>query len=234
MKFDKLRNAPFLTLLCGLCVQGFVPVTFKRLKRVGFKSHSVTSVRFAKKTAAFDEVISIYDKRFPNRAKSSKPLPWLSWGVPATDIDGTKIKTESSSSGKTFYDIAEKDLQATFTEMSNLYGQSNALDMCKVEPGILAFDRKNFAPTLKIYGDIFGKEEAKGMVQRNPNLLACKPFTAEGAGDETMQMSYVIAFTRPIGNYAIVLLVALLSVPAFEGILNIPIRANFFSLLSGS
>eukprot|EP00975_Prorocentrum_lima_P004550 985355-Prorocentrum_lima.AAC.1 len=47
--------------------------------------------------------------------------------------------------------------------------------MVKAVPGCLAFDPSNFQGTYDVFCETFGEDKAKGMVRRNPNLLAVKP-----------------------------------------------------------
>ena len=97
------------------------------------------------------------------------------------------------------FDVQDEKLRATFNTVAKLYGEENALKMVKIQPGILAFNKDNMAASLDAFAENFGLEEAKEMVIRNPGLLSVKPANAEGADDLTMQLSYVVEFTRPIG-----------------------------------
>jgi hypothetical protein len=60
------------------------------------------------------------------------------------------------------------------------------------------------------------------LVKRNPNLLSV-PTTgygsAEGADKETIYLSYVIAYTRPIGGILLFTLFGLLLTPFFKQLL---------------
>ena len=91
--------------------------------------------------------------------------------------------------------------------------------------------KNDFAPCLKAYIEIFGEEEAKAMVTRNPGLLALTPKEAAGADDTTMRASYVIGATAPYGDVLLPGILALLLVPAFESVSGIPIRATLFSAI---
>lgn len=69
----------------------------------------------------------------------------------------------------------------------------------KAVPGSLGFDPSLFRETFEAFTEVFGAEETKGMVTRNPNLLAVRPTGFGGAINakkDTMQMSYLIAYTR--------------------------------------
>jgi hypothetical protein len=63
--------------------------------------------------------------------------------------------------------------------------------------------------TLDVYVKKWGIEKATGVVVRNPNILfipASGYGSAETAGDETVVLSYIINFTRPIGKPLLLLL----------------------------
>ena len=69
----------------------------------------------------------------------------------------------------------------------------------KNSPSCLGYDGSVFQATYEAFSEVFGEEETKGMVTRNPNLLAVRPTGFGGAinaKSDTMQMSYVIAATR--------------------------------------
>ena len=106
--------------------------------------------------------------------------------------------------------------------------------MAKALPVCLTFDKTQFAGALKEYTAIFGEEEAKAMVCRNPGLLAVKAVEAAKATDQTMQASYAIAATRPFGAVLLPTLGALLLVPALESISGIPIRIAVFAAITGA
>ena len=114
----------------------------------------------------------------------------------------------------------DEKLRATFDALVPLYGEENALNMVKIQPGVLAFNKENFRPSLEAFGEKFGVEEAKAMVLRNPGLLSVKPANAASADDLTMQLSYVVEVTRPIGAAGPIGVLALLSVPVIEGALG--------------
>jgi len=119
------------------------------------------------------------------------------------------------------FDVNDDKLRIAFNTIVTLYGEENALKMVKIQPGVLAFNKDNFAPSLDAFGETFGLEEAKDMVIRNPGLLSVKPVIAASADDLTMQMSYVVDFTRPIGAAGPVLILGLLAVPALESALGV-------------
>ena len=177
-----------------------------------------------------DEAVQIYQKKYPKRAPF-KPF-FSEWGLPPKDIDGTEIKKSKSGGAtvtKTIFDVEEKEQREAFRELCRLYGSDEALQMTTIQPGILAFDKTNFAPSLKAYSGVFGEDEAKGMIARNPGLLAVKPADAAGSDDTTMKFSYILAATRPVGQYGVYGLLALLSLPVIEGISGVPFRANLIN-----
>jgi len=73
------------------------------------------------------------------------------------------------------YDLTEPELKKCFAELANVYGEDNASKMVNAVPGSLSFDPQYFKPTFDIFAETFGADKAKGMVVRNPNLLATKP-----------------------------------------------------------
>lgn len=69
----------------------------------------------------------------------------------------------------------------------------------KNSPSCLGYDGSLFQATFEAFSEVFGEEETRGMVTRNPNLLAVRPTGFGGACNaksDTMQMSYIIAATR--------------------------------------
>ena len=122
------------------------------------------------------------------------------------------------------------DLISAFNAIAQLYGEDNALQMVKIQPGILAFRKENFAPSLAAFSEVFGEEESKDMVIRNPGLLSVNPKSAAAVDDLTMQLSYVVQYTRPIGNAGPAILLALVCVPAIEGALGLE-RGAFLNSL---
>merc|ERR1712151_1414880 len=146
---------------------------------------------------------------------------------------GAKINDASSAQkSKSLFDIDEARQKNAFIELTRLYGEDDALKMTKILPNILAFDYKNFDGALSAFSEIFGEEEAKGMVVRNPSLLAVNPAVAATSDDQTMQLSYVVSATR--GKPISPVLLALLCVPGLEQLTQIPIRAQLFASISGS
>ncbi|CAM9858501.1 unnamed protein product [Discosporangium mesarthrocarpum] len=139
-----------------------------------------------------------------------------------------EIPTAEASAGKVF-DTIEK-----------IYGSDNALKMVKAVPGVLGYGTENMKPSFDAFSETFGVEETKGMVTRNPNLLAVRPSGFGGAcnaKDDTMYASYVIAYTRPIGGLLLGGLFLLLCIPVAEISTGIPrqeLLQTIFSTFSGS
>lgn len=180
------------------------------------------------------EAVEIYGAKYSyNKApREDSILDSLSRvGVPKTDIDGTKVMTGKGKDGRRITDMQEKEVAATFNGLAAVYGGERALEMVKIFPFCLGFDSANFAPTFAIWAEIFGEEETKDMVSRNPGLLAIKPKDAGINTDNTMLFSYIVAFTRPIGAFGPALIGALLMVPVIEGTTGIPIKKPFFEAL---
>lgn len=113
--------------------------------------------------------------------------------------------------------------QTAFKELVRLYGEEQALEMTKNLPNCLRFKVNNFAPTLEGFIKVFGEEEAKAMINRNPGLLSQRAEFVERADDTTMKMSYVVAYTRPYGPVLQAGLALLLSLPALEKITGLPL-----------
>jgi hypothetical protein len=172
------------------------------------------------KLALEDEAVAVYAKIFPFGREPSKDSPLLGFGMPTSFATRSK---QYKSKGKRLMDISEMDARAAFQELSKAYGEQNALAMIKAQPICLSFDRKNFAATSKEYAQIFGEEEAIAMVCRNPGLIAVRPAEAAKATNQTMLASYAVAATRPLGSVLLVLLLALVMVPAIEGFTGISI-----------
>jgi len=202
-----------------------------------FGGATKTAARAKVSPEILDEACDIYNKRFESKRKAKTRPFFASWGMPKRDIDGTEIGAIGEGGtpmGRSLFDIDDARMRKSFTEIARLYGEENALVMVKALPNILAFDSNNFSPALDAFGEIFGEEEANAMVVRNPGLLAVSPKNAATSSDQTMQFSYIIAYTRPIGKAGLPAILALLSIPGIEKVSNIPIRAQFFAALSGS
>lgn len=216
-----LVNLVFVNL-CAFSAQS----AFTTSKKVVLKNFPAPS------QAVTEEAIQIFQAYYPNQ-KPNNILPWYSsWGVPSRDIDGTKYSVVSG--GKGIFEKGITEQKAAFIELSRVYGSTQALEMTRAVPTVLAFDKGNFAPSLVELIKIFGDDEARAMVGRNPGLLALKPYGvggAETADDLTMKFSYIISATRPNGRLLLYSLLGLLCVPAIENVTGIAFRANLLSAL---
>lgn len=128
--------------------------------------------------------------------------------------------------------FARKDaeLLLAFNTLASIYGDDVALRMVNIQPNILAFNSANFEPSLNAFAEKFGMDESKAMVLRNPGLLSVQPANAADVDGLTMQLSYVVDITRPIGALGPVILFGLLSVPALESVTGVS-RGELFSSL---
>lgn len=179
-----------------------------------------------KKSSPFaDEAVSIYTSKFSQTTAAQTKFFWASWGMP-----DSFQKPEGLSSTPTIFAREESELVNTFDAIASLYGDEMALKMVKIQPGVLAFNRDNFRPSLDAFVEKFGANEAREMVVRNPGLLSVKPANAESADDLTMQLSYVVDFTRPIGALGPFLILGLVSVPAIESVTGVT-RADLLASL---
>ena len=187
-----------------------------------------TKAPSVKSLATLDDAVTLYVNKYPQKADKSRSFN-AAWGMPNRDLDGTKFTTATDSKmGKTFSDVDEKDLKSTYVELAKVYGEDVAFQMVKDYPLVLAANRANFQPSLDAFIENFGDEEARAMVARNPGLLFVKPSDAASSEDLTMKMSYIVAYTRPLGPFLLYGLLALLCEPVVEAASGIPIRQNLF------
>lgn len=129
--------------------------------------------------------------------------------------------------------IEPKQAQSQLQAIAKVYGEEAAVEMALKEPRCLFYNTAYMKPAFDAFAENFGEEETKGMVMRNPNLLAVRPDGyggASGAGNEAMYASYVVDFTRSFGGYITGLVFFLLSVPAIEILTGVP-RSEFLSVL---
>lgn len=162
-----------------------------------------------------NEAVDIYNSKYNNIQPSQ--FFFDSWGMPPE-------YQKPSNAKEGIFARDNSALVSTFNTIASLYGDEEALNMVKITPGVLAFNKDNFAPCLAFFAEKFGAEEAKEMVIRNPGLLSVSPENAEAVDDATMQLSYVVKYTRPIGNLGPFTLIALLSVPAIEAVTGLSLR----------
>lgn len=192
-------------------------------------SRASTSLAFfggAKKAAVkssplTEEAIEIYTTKYTGEARGK--YFFESWGMPESF-------TNRPNNDVNIFERKQDELKSVFNTIASLYGEEEALEMVKIQPGVLAFNKDNMAPSLAAFGENFGEEEAKAMVLRNPGLLSVKPDSAESADGLTMQLSYVVDITRPIGALGPAFIIALLCIPALEGATGVS-RGELFSSL---
>eukprot|EP00547_Thalassionema_nitzschioides_P005442 CAMPEP_0194203266 /NCGR_PEP_ID=MMETSP0156-20130528/3091_1 /TAXON_ID=33649 /ORGANISM="Thalassionema nitzschioides, Strain L26-B" /LENGTH=209 /DNA_ID=CAMNT_0038928977 /DNA_START=73 /DNA_END=702 /DNA_ORIENTATION=- len=204
---------------------------------VGFSSHygrvpsSTTSLNLFGKassaassssSASTNEALELYQNKYSSGSRQK--FFFESWGMPSRAYS-------AEEKDKKLFTTNESELRQTFNELSKLYGESEALTMVKIQPGILAFSKDNFKPSLEVFAEKFGLEEAKQMVLRNPGLLSTKPWAT--IDNLTMQLSYIVAITRPLGVAGPFLLLALASVPALEGYTGVSKEEFFNSIFGG-
>jgi len=183
----------------------------------------------AKKSSLADDAVSVFQTAFPKK-EPYKAAQWVSWGVPSRDIDGTPIKVaESGEVGRRQCEIDANQCRASFAALSKVYGEEQSLEMTRIMPIILTFEKKCFEPSFKEWSEIFGDDEARAMVLRNPGLLAVRPEDAATATDQTMNFSYVVAYTRPFSKILLPGLIFLLFVPTLEAVTGVSIRGAIFN-----
>lgn len=176
----------------------------------------------AKSSPLADEAVEIYTTKY-NTGGTRPKFFFESWGMP-----GSYDKPDNSS--VSIFERKTTELTSTFNTLATLYGEEDALKMVKIQPGVLAFAKENFGPSLDAFGEVFGYDESIEMVKRNPGLLSVNPGSAAAADGLTMQLSYVIDFTRPIGAAGPTFIVALLLIPALESATGVS-RGELFSSL---
>ena len=167
-----------------------------------------------------EEAIAVFGQKFPFGREPPKSIGLGDFGMPTTDIDGTRVKSKNPSN-KRMTDITPEEAQKSFNELARLYGEERALGMVKAQPICLAFDSSNFQATRDAWTEVFGLEATQEMVARNPGLLAVRAEEAAKATDSTMAFSYVVAFTRPLGPFLLGGLLLLLLTPVIESITGI-------------
>lgn len=207
-----------------------VPTTSARPSTsLSFFGNKKASASTSKSSPLCDEAVEIYTDKFLSRKEGRKKFFFENWGVPSSAYSAYR-GPESERTNDTIFDREAKDLADTFNVLASLYGDEEALDMVKIQPGVLSFNQNNFGPALDAFGEKFGYEESKEMIMRNPGLLATNEVAAEAADDLTMQLSYVIDVTRPIGKAGPIAIASLLLIPVIEGVSGVT-RADLLSSL---
>lgn len=182
-----------------------------------------------------EEAAEIFFNKYPFRKEIKNVNPLGNIGMPDRDIDGTRYKKTAPKAGerRSLADISEDKAKTTFSGIAKIYGEDEALEMVKIFPLALAFDEKKIAEVFGIWSELFGEEETKGMVLRNPALLAVGPELAKKTDKQTMQFSYIVAATRPIGIFGPIGIVGLLCVPAIEAATGVAISEPVRAALTG-
>mmetsp|Transcript_26776 Transcript_26776/g.60507 ORF Transcript_26776/g.60507 Transcript_26776/m.60507 type:complete len:219 (-) Transcript_26776:64-720(-) len=179
----------------------------------------------AKSSPLAEEAVGIYNAKFAPRGGEKKKLFFESWGMPES-------YSNREVSEKSIFTREDAQLRATFNTIAALYGEEEALAMVKILPQALAFNKDYMAPSLDGFSDAFGLEESKEMVMRNPGLLGVEPKDAVTVTSSTMQLSYIVSFTRPLGNAGLAGIGSLLLVPVIEGTLGLQRGELIGSLLN--
>lgn len=193
----------------------------------------------AKSSPLAKEAVEIFGAKYPydrGPLKSNIFNDIAKFGVPNTDIDGTVVisKSAKNTASRRITDLSQSDVVKNFSALASVYGEERSIDMVKTFPICLTFDTKQFSKTFAVWSEIYGADAAMGMVSRNPGLLAVEPKDAVQSTEQTMVFSYIIAFTRPIGIFGPIGILALLSVPGIEASTGIAITEPFKALFFGN
>ena len=124
------------------------------------------AVPSAKKSSLAQEAVDIFGSKYPfNQPPKEKGLldQYVGFGVPKTDIDGTRYDKFGKGSGKRLTDISEKQAADAFNQIASLYGEERAIEMVKIFPICLAFDKSQFQNSFAAWSEIYGEEETKDM-----------------------------------------------------------------------
>jgi len=170
-------------------------------------------------------------------AKKSTPTSSAA-NSPAAD-DAVAVFTRKYGSRRKAKPIDESKLRSAYAELARLFSEESASKMAKAEPCVLEFRQSYFEEIKVIFDEKFGEEATQGLLIRNPGLLGIKPdgWGEEGyggaatAGPETIALSYVIAATRPLGNFGLVGLLALVLTPGIDAATGLGLRDAFLGAL---
>jgi hypothetical protein len=197
-----------------------------------------TQKKAAKGSPLAKEAAEIFYQKYPKDAATSSPLGTL--GVPSKDFDGTELKRNykkaprKDGERRSLAGLSETEAISNFNAMASVYGEDRAIEMVKISPLCLAFDKKFLGETFNLWAEQFGEEETKDMVLRNPGLLSVRPTLAKKTDGSTMVFSYIVAATRPIGAFGPVFIIFLLLTPLIESVTGIPIRATRDAFFAGT
>lgn len=132
----------------------------------GFFQQSAKVSGGAKKSTLTQDAIDIFGSKFPfNQPPKRKTFldKYVSLGVPQMDIDGTRYDKIGKGDGKRMTDITEKQAADTFNQIVSLYGEGRAIEMVKIFPICLAFNKSEFKNSFNAWSEIYGVEETKEM-----------------------------------------------------------------------
>jgi hypothetical protein len=210
MKF--ILSAVVIGTTMGFAPRSAMPQPASTTALAFFGTKATSNKKSSSKSSPLaDEAVEIYTTKFSTSNANGGKFFFSSWGMPGSMTDSYEKPAD-----RLIFARKNSELVASFNILASLYGDDVALQMVKIQPGVLAFNKDNFRPSLEAFANKFGIDEAKGMIIRNPGLLSVKPANAESADNLTMQLSYVVEFTRPIGLLGPAVILALLSVPAIE------------------
>jgi hypothetical protein len=119
-----------------------------------------------KKSNLAQQAVDIFGEKFPyNQPPRKKGIldKYVGLGVPKTDIDGTRYDKIGKGTGKRLTDITEKQAADAFNQIASLYGGERAIEMVKIFPICLAFDKSQFKDSFTAWSGIYGEEETKDM-----------------------------------------------------------------------
>jgi hypothetical protein len=217
-------------LLMGTAM-GFAPVHQQPTKTttsislfgtIGAKKPANKSVKSSPRA---NEAIDIYASKFRSSTNGKRQKFFFeSWGMPSS-------YQANEDTSENIFARKDTELALAFNTLASIYGDDVALQMVNIQPNVLAFNSANFEPSLNAFAEKFGMEESKAMVLRNPGLLSVKPANAAEVDGLTMQLSYVVDVTRPIGALGPVILFGLLSIPVLEGVTGVSRGELLSSLL---
>ncbi|KAL3923398.1 MAG: hypothetical protein SGILL_001679 [Bacillariaceae sp.] len=166
------------------------------------------------------EAVDIFGNLYPygQAPREKTALSKLSGiGVPKVDIDGTRY--DKPRTGKRLTDISEKEAADSFNTLASIYGAERALDMVKIFPICLTFNKSEFKGSFEAWTEVFGEEETKEMYEK----------MASKASDQTMVFSYIVGATRPIGKAGPISIMLLVLTPTIESLTGISIREPFLA-----
>mmetsp|Transcript_50500 Transcript_50500/g.86533 ORF Transcript_50500/g.86533 Transcript_50500/m.86533 type:complete len:251 (+) Transcript_50500:1-753(+) len=237
MKGSKQMRALFLIFVHATSVAAFSRVRGLQRTRGIVSVNAVSDEAVAAYRAKFSKKrlqVPEYFKKSPFSANSLAGKEFYQGTKP-----DTKSKTKAKVSNTA---LADKDLKVTFKTIAGLYGgDDNALKMVQAVPTTLSYNAANMKLTkaalmtafcgkfkedgvTPLYSNSDGspkytEQDVVEMCMRNPLLIGIR---AEGYGsainsqEDTMQLSYVIAATRPIGGLLLATTLLLLITPIIK------------------